>query len=84
MREIQDPESPGGRGRGLRVVIVDRDPTLRQFYRSAYHRLGHQVVGEARSRRKAVELCRTLRPDLVLTLGHLSHFGMATTADGRS
>jgi hypothetical protein len=69
MNESQDQDSPGG---GLRVVIVHRDRTLRRFYRRAYRRLGHQVVGEAPSRRKALELCRTLCPDFVLALCPLS------------
>jgi hypothetical protein len=73
MSESQDQDSPGGSG--LRVVIVHRDHTLRRFYRRAYRRLGHQVVGEARTRQQALELCRTLCPDFVLTLCHLPPAG---------
>ncbi len=63
--------------RSLRIVIADSDPAMRRFYRNAYLRIGHQVVGTARNCQQAVRLCHVLHPDLLL-IG----IGMADTGVG--
>jgi two-component system, response regulator PdtaR len=51
----------------LRVVVADDEPDMRDYFQKALPRLGHQVVGAAQNGRELVELCRALRPDLVIT-----------------
>ena len=51
----------------LRVVVADDEPDMRDYFQKALPRLGHQVVGAARDGRQLVELCHTVRPDLVVT-----------------
>jgi response regulator NasT len=51
----------------LRVVVADDEPDMRDYFQKALPRLGYQVVGAAQDGRELVELCRALRPDLVLT-----------------
>jgi response regulator NasT len=51
----------------LRIVVADDEPDMRDYFQKALPRLGHQVVGAARDGRELVELCRTVRPDLVVT-----------------
>jgi DNA-binding NarL/FixJ family response regulator len=51
----------------VRVVLVDDVPDVRQLVRTALRfRGGFEVVGEAPDGRRAVELARTLAPDLVV------------------
>src|SRR5262245_32372554 len=51
----------------LRVVFADDEPDMRAYFRKLLPRLGHQVVGEARTGRELVELCKHHQPDLVIT-----------------
>ena len=50
----------------MRILIADDHPLFRDGLRSLLSVEGHEVVGEARNGREAVELTRKLRPDLVL------------------
>jgi hypothetical protein len=68
MCKAECQERPSIRGHRLRIVIAGNNPALRRFYREAYRRLGHEVVGEAGGERQAAELYRALRPDLLLTV----------------
>ena len=57
-----------GEGAGaIRLLIADDHALVRSGLRSMLEREpGIEIVGEARNGREAVELCRSLRPDLVL------------------
>ena len=51
----------------IRLLIADDHALVRSGLRSMLGREpGIEIVGEARNGREAVELCRSLRPDLVL------------------
>ena len=50
----------------MRILIADDHALFRDGLRSLLQAQGHQVVGEARNGREAVELARTLKPDFVL------------------
>ena len=51
----------------LRLLIADDHALVRSGLRSMLQREpGVEIVGEARNGREAVELCRSLEPDLVL------------------
>lgn len=51
----------------IRLLIADDHALVRSGLRSMLQREpGIEIVGEARNGREAVELCRSLRPDLVL------------------
>jgi response regulator NasT len=52
--------------RPLRIVAADDEPDLAQFYESALAKLGHEVY-LAKDGVQLVELCRAVRPQLVLT-----------------
>jgi len=49
-----------------RIVIADDEPLIRIDLRENLEGLGYEVAGEASDGKHAVELARTLRPDLVL------------------
>jgi two-component system, response regulator PdtaR len=51
----------------LRIAIADDEPDMRDYFQDALPRLGHSVVAIAQNGRELVELCRTTRPDLVIT-----------------
>src|SRR5687767_8463112 len=65
LAELESPAAPAARR--LRVVVADGEPAVRQFYRDALPRLGHDLVATAGGGRELVEYCRALRPDLVIT-----------------
>ena len=51
----------------IRLLIADDHALVRSGLRSMLQREpGIEIVGEARNGREAVELCRSLRPDIVL------------------
>ncbi len=51
----------------IRLLIADDHTLVRSGLRSMLRREPDiEIVGEARNGREAVELCRSLRPDLVL------------------
>ncbi|MCR5758017.1 MAG: response regulator [Selenomonas sp.] len=52
--------------KSLRIVIADNESLIRMDIREMLEDAGHEVVGEAITGRKAVELTRQHRPDLVL------------------
>jgi response regulator NasT len=51
----------------LRIAVADDEPDMRDYFRKSLPRLGHTVVAVAATGRELVELCRTTRPDLVIT-----------------
>jgi two-component system chemotaxis response regulator CheY len=50
---------------GLRVLVVDDSGFMRKRIGEAFRTKGHSIVGEAKSGAEALELYRTLKPDLV-------------------
>ncbi|HYO75852.1 MAG TPA: response regulator transcription factor, partial [Thermoanaerobaculia bacterium] len=50
----------------MRILIADDHSLFRDGLRSLLQAQGHEVVGEAKNGREAVELARTLNPDIVL------------------
>ncbi|WP_028129447.1 ANTAR domain-containing response regulator [Selenomonas sp. AE3005] len=55
-----------GHKKSLRIVIADNESLIRLDIREMLEDAGHEVVGEAVNGRRAVELTRQHRPDLVL------------------
>ncbi len=51
----------------LTVVIADDEPRMRDYLWQCLERLGHQVVGAARTGTELIDLCRRQRPELVVT-----------------
>jgi DNA-binding NarL/FixJ family response regulator len=50
----------------VRILIADDHSLFRDGLRSLLQAEGHEILGEAKNGREAVELTRQLRPDLVL------------------
>jgi DNA-binding NarL/FixJ family response regulator len=50
----------------VRILIADDHPLFRDGLRSLLVAQGHEVIGEARNGREAIELTKSLRPDVVL------------------
>ena len=50
----------------MRILIADDHALFRDGLRSLLQSHGHEVIGEARNGRQAIELALQLRPDLVL------------------
>jgi DNA-binding NarL/FixJ family response regulator len=50
----------------MRILIADDHALFRDSLRSLLEARGYDVVGEARNGREAVDLCRTLKPEVVL------------------
>ena len=56
----------------LKIVVVEDDPTIRQFLRDTLEKdLGHQVLGEAATGTDMVKTVLNLEPDVVLFDIHL-------------
>jgi PleD family two-component response regulator len=68
MGNPDDQNRPGCSRRPLRIVVVDEDPGMCQFYQEALARLGHQVC-VAPSWQQAAEQVQALGPDLLLLSG---------------
>ncbi|HYH10623.1 MAG TPA: response regulator transcription factor [Thermoanaerobaculia bacterium] len=50
----------------MRILIADDHALFRDGLRSLLQAQGHEIAGEARNGREAIELTRTLNPELVL------------------
>jgi response regulator NasT len=51
----------------LRIVVADDELDMREYFQQMLPRLGHTVVAAARNGQELVELCRSAKPDLVIT-----------------
>jgi AmiR/NasT family two-component response regulator len=51
----------------LRIAVADDEPDMREYFQKLLPRLGHKVIGAVCNGRELVELCRTSKPDLVIT-----------------
>lgn len=63
-----------------RVLIVDDSSIMRKMIRSTLENANHQIVGEAKNGKDAVELYKTLNPDLVtmdVTMREMDGFAAA-------
>jgi response regulator NasT len=56
---------------GLRIVVVEDDPTICQFLKESITSLGHQVVGDATNGADMVRNVLALEPDVVVFDIHL-------------
>jgi len=54
------------KNKSLRVLIAEDEPITRMDLREMLEHSGYEVVGEAGDGFDALELCKTVRPDLVL------------------
>jgi len=52
---------------GLRIVVADDEPDVRDYYCKILPRLGHTVAAAAATGEELIDVCRTHRPDLVIT-----------------
>lgn len=59
-------EKNNKRNKPLRLVIADNESIIRLDVREMLEDAGHEVVGEAINGRKAIELTRMHKPDLVI------------------
>jgi len=50
----------------VRIVIADDHALFRDGLRSLLSTQGHEIVGEAKNGREAIDLARSLKPDLIL------------------
>ena len=63
-----------------RVLIVDDSSIMRKMIRNTLENEKHQVVGEAKNGKDAVEMYKTLTPDLVtmdITMREMDGFAAA-------
>jgi len=49
-----------------RILIADDSQFMRNILKNIIQKAGHEIVGEASNGREAVELFKTLNPDLVM------------------
>ena len=52
---------------GLRIVVADDEPEMRDFFEKVLPRFGHQVVAVAENGAQLIEHCRRVKPDLIIT-----------------
>lgn len=50
----------------IRVVVADDEAIIRLDLKTLLEEMGHEVVGEAADGQKALDLARTLKPDVVI------------------
>ena len=65
---------------GKRILVVDDSVMMRKMVKSALESEDHEVVGEAKNGADAVELYKTLKPDLVtmdITMREMDGFAAA-------
>ena len=65
---------------GKRILIVDDSSIMRKMIRSTLENEGHKVVGEAKNGKDAVEMYKSLNPDLVtmdITMREMDGFAAA-------
>jgi len=62
---------PSAQIKELKIVVVEDDPTMRQFLRETLEKLGHQVIGEATSGTEMVRTVLAVEPDVVVFDIHL-------------
>jgi len=53
--------------RKLSIAVADDEPRMREFFRKALERLGHEVVGEAGTGLELIDICRATKPELIIT-----------------
>jgi DNA-binding NarL/FixJ family response regulator len=64
---VDRARSMNGRTRSARILLADDHQVLRRGFRGLFaDEADLEIVGEASNGREALELCRVLRPDLVL------------------
>jgi AmiR/NasT family two-component response regulator len=51
----------------LRIAVADDEADMREYFQEVLPRLGHSVVGVAKTGRELVDLCKSTKPDLVIT-----------------
>lgn len=61
---MADPDESGST-KGLSVVLVDDDQSMRALLRDLMGAIGHRVIGEGDTGRRAVELFEKLKPDVI-------------------
>ena len=52
--------------KSLKILIADNEAIIRLDLREMLIEAGHEIIGEAKSGREAVEMARRLRPDLII------------------
>jgi len=50
----------------LKIVIADDEPIIRLDLKKTLENMGHQVVGESGDGARAIEMARTLKPDIII------------------
>ena len=68
---MERPASPPPQVKELKIVVVEDDPTMRQFLKETLEKLGHQVVGEAATGTEMVRTVLAAEPDVVVFDIHL-------------
>lgn len=53
--------------RSLRILVADDEPIMQTYLADTLASLGHEVVGVAENGQTLIELCRDLKPDVVVT-----------------
>lgn len=51
---------------GKKIVIVDDSAIMRKMVRNLLNSTEHQIAGEAKNGKEAIELYKSLRPDVVV------------------
>lgn len=51
----------------LRIAVADDEGDMRDYFQRVLGRLGHKVVGVAKSGEELIQLCRNTHPDVIIT-----------------